>query len=60
MPKWKKDAKEFTVGVSYDEHRGTQTYIPKPVAEHLGNPKAITYSIKGKRVEISRASEDSI
>jgi hypothetical protein len=53
MPKWKKDAKEFTVAVSYDERRGAQAYIPKPVATHLGNPEAITYTIKGKRVEVS-------
>jgi hypothetical protein len=52
LPKWKKDATEFTVGVSYDERRGAQAYIPKPIAEHLGNPKAITYRIKGKKVEV--------
>ncbi|MCL5672184.1 MAG: hypothetical protein JRN56_05305 [Nitrososphaerota archaeon] len=56
MPKWTKDAKEFTVVVSYDGRRGAQAYIPKPVAMHLENPEAITYSIKGKRVEVSPAS----
>ncbi len=55
MPRWKKDAKEFTVAVSYDEHRGTQAYIPKPVVERLGNPKAITYTIKGNKVEVKGA-----
>ncbi len=57
LPKWKKDAKDFTVGISHDERRGTQAYIPKPIVEHLGNPEAITYSVKGKRVEV-RAGHD--
>lgn len=55
----KTNAKEFTVAVSHDEHRGTQAYVPKPVVEHLGNSKAITYSIKGKKVEVSPASENA-
>jgi hypothetical protein len=52
MPKWKKDATEFTVGVSYSEDKGVQTRLPKPVAELLGEPKSITFVLKGKRVEI--------
>ncbi len=55
MPKWKKDANEFTVGVSFNEHRGYQTVIPKPVAEVLGRPEKITYAVKGKKVEIRHA-----
>lgn len=55
MPKWKKDAKEFTVAVNYNEVRGYQTSIPKPVAEVLGKPKAITYILKGKKVEVENA-----
>jgi hypothetical protein len=57
MPKWKKDATEFTVGVNFREDRGYQTSIPKPVAEVLGRPKAITYSVKGKRVSVRPARE---
>jgi len=57
VPKWKKDAKEFTVGVNYNEVRGYQTSIPKPVAEVLGKPKAITYHMKGTRVEVKAAKE---
>ena len=53
--KWNKDAKEFMVGVSYDERRGAQAYIPKPIAKHLGNPEAIPYSIKGRRIEVRAA-----
>ncbi len=52
MPKWKKDATEFTVGVSYSEEKGVQTRLPKPVAELLGNPSSITFVIKGKRIEV--------
>ena len=52
MPKWRKDAKEFTVGVNYNEARGYQTSIPRPVAEILGKPKAITYIVKGGKVMV--------
>ena len=52
VPKWKKDATEFTVSVNHNEDRGYQTSIPKPVAEVLGEPKAITYVVKGKKVEV--------
>lgn len=41
--------------VNYNEVRGDQTSIPKPVAEALGKPEAITYSLKGKRVEVEAA-----
>jgi hypothetical protein len=49
MPKWQKDQKEFTVGMSYNERRGTQAYIPKPIVETLGNPKNIKFIIKDKK-----------
>ena len=59
MPKWKKDAKEFTVAVHHNEKSGYHvTSIPKPIIEHLGEGKeieAITYSLKGKRVEVKVA-----
>ena len=53
MPKWKKDATEFVVGVNHNEIRGAQTTIPKPISELLGNPGSIKYVIKGKKIEIS-------
>lgn len=56
MPKWKADAKEFTVSVSYHETRGTLTTIPKPVVEHLSKPERITFVIRKGKVEIRRAS----
>lgn len=52
MPKWKADAKEFTVSVNYHETRGTLTTIPKPVTEHLGRPGRITFVIRKQRVEV--------
>jgi hypothetical protein len=56
MPKWKKDAKEFTVAVHHNKDGGYYTAsIPKPIIEHLGGGKeveAITYSLKGRRVEV--------
>ena len=39
-------------GVNYNEVRGYQTSIPKPVAQVLGEPKSITYFLEGKRVEL--------
>ena len=55
MARWKKDTKEFPVGVNYVEGRGASSSIPKPVAEALGNPKSITFVLKGKRVEVKAA-----
>jgi len=65
MPKWKKDATEFTVKVGYHTDRGYQVYIPRPVVEALKihtdetrSPNPITFTIKGKRVEITTAKEE--
>lgn len=52
MPKWKKDATEFEVGVNYHEVRGAQSSIPKPVIDALGHPDKIKFIVKNKRVEI--------
>ena len=47
MPKWKKDAKEFTVSVSHHKKRDSfTTNLPKPLVEHLGRPGQITFKIK--------------
>ncbi len=55
MPKWKKDAKEFTVAVSHNRESGYyQTSIPNPIIDRLGNRaevRAITYTIRGKVME---------
>ena len=52
MPKWKKDAKEFTVSVNYNEIRGYQSSIPKPIIEALGDPDKITFVVDGKNIKI--------
>ena len=52
MPKWKKDAKEFTVSVNYNEDRGYQSSIPKPIIEALGDPDSITFEINGNTIRI--------
>lgn len=52
MPKWKKDATEFTVGVNLNGVRGYQATIPKPVMERLEEPKQITFILHGKKVEV--------
>lgn len=53
MPKWKKDAKEFTVSVNFNESRGYQSSIPKPIMDALGDPKNITFLINGNNVKIT-------
>ena len=55
VPKWKKGETEFTVGVNYHPKRGAQCAIPKPVVGALGEPDKITFSIKGKKVEVKAA-----
>ncbi|MDE1813206.1 MAG: hypothetical protein KGH87_06655 [Thaumarchaeota archaeon] len=52
MPKWKKDAKEFTVSVNFNEDRGYQSSIPKPIIDVLGDPKKVTFVIDGKNIKI--------
>ncbi len=56
MPKWKAGAKEFTVGVSFHEVRGYAATIPKPVAEHLGRPEKITFTLRREKVEVRAAT----
>ncbi len=53
MPKWKKDATEFIVSVNYNDVRGFQTSIPKPIAKILKEPTSIKFKVKGKKIEIS-------
>ena len=53
MPKWKKDTKEFEVGVNYVENRGYSSSIPKPIIEILGYPDSIKFIInKGNKIEL--------
>ncbi len=52
MPKWSKDAKEFTVNVHYDEAKGSQIKMPKPILEKMGKPEKIKFIIEGKRIEV--------
>lgn len=52
MPKWKQNETEFTVSVNYNEVRGYQSSIPKPIIDHLNNPKKITFVIDKNNVKI--------
>ena len=53
MLKWKKDAKEFEVGVNYVENRGYSSSIPKPIIEILCNPDSIKFVInKSNKIEL--------
>jgi hypothetical protein len=61
-PKWKKEAKEFTVAVHHNETSGYHTTsIPKPIIDYLGKGRkveAVTYKIRGVRVEVWLASTE--
>jgi hypothetical protein len=59
MPKWKKDAKEFKVNVNFNEVRGYQSSIPKPIMDILGEPKAIKFMVKGRKVELASAKRET-
>ena len=52
LPKWKKDAIEFTVGINYHETRGYQSSIPRPIIEALGKPDKITFEIHGRSIRV--------
>ena len=57
MPKWKNNAKEFTVSVNYNEIRGYQSSIPKPIMSVLGDPEQVTFVINGSKIKIVPANE---
>ncbi|HJW20094.1 MAG TPA: hypothetical protein VJ571_06015 [Candidatus Nitrosotalea sp.] len=57
LPKWKKDAKEFTVSVNYNESRGYQSSIPKPIMDALGDPEKIKFVVSGNTIKIIPANE---
>ncbi|HXG14577.1 MAG TPA: hypothetical protein VNK25_05560 [Candidatus Nitrosotenuis sp.] len=59
MPKWKQDETEFTVSVNYNIIRGYQSSIPKPVIDHLNNPKKITFVIGKNDVKVVPATDES-
>ena len=59
MPKWKRDAKEFTVHVNYSDGRGYQSSIPIPIIEKLGNPTSIKYVVNDDNKTIQLVSGNS-
>lgn len=60
MPKWKKDTKEFEVGVNYVENRGYSSSIPKPIIEMLGNPESIKFLINDNNEVVLVSGNPSI
>lgn len=52
MPKWSKDAKEFEVKIHYDNEKGSQIRVPKPILEKMDNPETMTFVIDGKNIRI--------
>jgi hypothetical protein len=58
MPKWKKGAKEFIVGINFYDKRGYQSSIPKPIIEAMGKPNKIKFILKGEKVELVKVKKD--
>ncbi len=60
MPKWKEDAKEFSVSVTYNDEKGSQIRVPKPILEKLGNPKKIRFVIgKNDKIGVESLIEEA-
>lgn len=60
MGKWKKDAKEFVVGVNYVEDRGYSSSIPKPIMDKLGKPDSIKFVINNDNKTVQVVSGKQI
>jgi hypothetical protein len=58
VPKWKKDAKEFKVSVNYNENRGFQSSIPKPIMDALGNPDNLKFIIKDNQIKLMSGDKE--
>jgi len=50
MPKWSKNAKEFTVAIS--ESHGININLPRPIWILLQKPNTITFKIKNDQIII--------
>lgn len=57
MPKWAKDAKEFTVNIHYSDEKGSQIRVPKPILSKLGNPEKLKFVIKNNKIEVVSSDE---
>jgi len=55
--RWKSNAKEYTVRVSYVEGRGYQLYFPVPLMERWGRPDRLTFRPKGDHATVKPATE---
>ncbi len=51
LPKWSKEAKDFTVHVDCYPERGCKVQVPKPIMDLLGNPQKVRYIVKGKEIK---------
>ena len=60
MPKWNKDATEFEVNVHYDNDKGSQVRIPKPILEKMANPDKVLFVVNGKTIKIIPSNKAKI
>ena len=56
MTRWGKDAKEFTVRLYESKNRDAppslMCRVPRPLAEVLGNPRSLRFSVSGDKVSV--------
>lgn len=45
LPKWKSNATEFSVNITYNSEKGSQIRVPKPILEKIGNPEKLKFVI---------------
>ena len=57
MPKWKRGATEYTVGVNICGNRGYQSTIPMPLTDMLGRPERITFHVRGSEIAVTLEPE---
>jgi len=54
VTRWKKDAKEFSVKLTFDGTNSTICRVPKPIIEFLKDPKSLKFVIRGKGIIVTR------
>ena len=60
MARWREDQTKFPVRIQYDDRRGCQITIPRPIVEKLNNPEKVTFEIKKNgKVEVSPTEDES-
>ena len=46
MARWSEEQTKFPVKIQYDDRRGCQITIPRPIVEKMNNPEIVVFEIK--------------